>query len=149
MASAGIPGLVGFVTEFLVFQGSYAVYPVQTLLCVIGTGLTAVYFVILLNRTCFGRLDNDIAYFPKVNFAERFPAFVLAALILFFGIQPNWLVKWSERTAAGLIAAVPPIVTPGLAASWSGNDFRAMLQGPQAPTVDLALSSGPAIARSR
>jgi NAD(P)H-quinone oxidoreductase subunit 4 len=27
MASAGIPGLVGFVTEFLVFQGSYAVYP--------------------------------------------------------------------------------------------------------------------------
>lgn len=147
MASAGIPGLVGFVTEFLVFQGSYAVYPLQTLLCVIGTGLTAVYFVILLNRTCFGRLDNDIAYFPQVNFSERFPAFVLAALILFFGIQPNWLVKWSERTAAGLIAAVPQTLASGLASSWSSKDFRAMLQGPQAPAVDLALSSGPAIAR--
>ncbi|MEM6424481.1 MAG: NADH-quinone oxidoreductase subunit M [Cyanobacteria bacterium P01_H01_bin.119] len=108
MASAGIPGLVGFVTEFLVFQGSYATYPIQTLVCVIGTGLTAVYFVILLNRTCFGKLDNAIAYFPKVSFAERFPAIVLAALILFLGIQPNWLVRWGEPTATAMVAAVPP-----------------------------------------
>lgn len=107
MASAGIPGLIGFVTEFLVFQGSYAVYPVQTLLGVIGTGLTAVYFVILLNRTCFGKLDNAIAYFPKVTFSEKLPAYVLASLILFLGIQPNWLVKWGERTASTMVAAIP------------------------------------------
>ncbi len=110
MASAGIPGLVGFVTEFLVFQGSYAVYPVQTLLGVIGTGLTAVYFVILLNRTCFGRLDNAIAYFPKVTFSEKLPAYVLAGLILFLGIQPNWLVKWGEPTASVMVAAIPVVL---------------------------------------
>lgn len=108
MASAGIPGLVGFVTEFLVFQGSYAEYPLQTLFCVVGTGLTAVYFVILLNRTCFGKLDNAIAYFPKVDFYERFPAFVLGGLILFLGIQPTWLVKWGEATASAMVAAIPP-----------------------------------------
>jgi len=113
MASAGIPGLVGFVTEFLVFQGSYATYPLQTLLCVIGTGLTAVYFVILLNRTCFGKLDNEIAYFPKVDFVERFPAWILASLILFLGLQPNWLVRWSESTASSLVATLPP-TAPGL-----------------------------------
>ena len=67
MASAGIPGLVGFITEFLVFQGSYSTFPVSTLVCVIGTGLTAVYFVILINRTCFGRLNNDKAYYDKVT----------------------------------------------------------------------------------
>jgi NAD(P)H-quinone oxidoreductase subunit 4 len=111
MASAGIPGLVGFVTEFLVFQGSYAVYPVQTLLGVIGTGLTAVYFVILLNRTCFGKLDNAIAYFPKVTFSEKLPAYVLASLILFLGIQPNWLVKWGEPTASAMLAAIPIALT--------------------------------------
>jgi NAD(P)H-quinone oxidoreductase subunit 4 len=110
MASAGIPGLVGFVTEFLVFQGSYAAYPVQTLLGVIGTGLTAVYFVILLNRTCFGRLDNAIAYFPKVTFSEKLPAYVLAGLILFLGIQPNWLVKWGEPTASAMVAAIPVVL---------------------------------------
>ncbi|MEA5447880.1 NADH-quinone oxidoreductase subunit M [Leptolyngbya sp. CCNP1308] len=110
MASAGIPGLVGFVTEFLVFQGSYAAYPVQTLLGVIGTGLTAVYFVILLNRTCFGRLDNAIAYFPKVTFSEKLPAYILAGLILFLGIQPNWLVKWGEPTASVMLAAIPVVL---------------------------------------
>ncbi len=36
MASAGIPGLAGFIAEFLVFRGSLEVFPVQTLLCMIG-----------------------------------------------------------------------------------------------------------------
>lgn len=108
MASAGIPGLVGFVAEFLIFQGSYSVFPLQTLLCVVGSGLTAVYFVILLNRTCFGRLDNAIAYFPKVEWGERVPALILAVVILFLGIQPTWLVRWSESTTTAMIAAVPP-----------------------------------------
>ncbi|AFY67105.1 NADH-quinone oxidoreductase subunit M [Geitlerinema sp. PCC 7407] len=116
MASAGIPGLVGFVSEFLVFQGSYSVFPLQTLLCVVGTGLTAVYFVILLNRTCFGKLDNSIAYFPKVEWRERIPALVLAITIFFLGIQPSWLVRWSEPTTTAMVAAaVPPLTQPAIA----------------------------------
>jgi NAD(P)H-quinone oxidoreductase subunit 4 len=107
MASAGIPGLAGFIAEFLVFQGSYAVFPLPTLLAVAGTGLTAVYFVILLNRVCFGKLDNAIAYFPKVTLAEKAPAVVLAVLILILGIQPVWLVRWSEPTTTAMVAAIP------------------------------------------
>lgn len=107
MASAGIPGMVGFIAEFLVFQGSYAVFPLPTLLCVVGTGLTAVYFVILLNRTCFGRLDTATAYYPKVTWLEQLPALVLTALIVWFGIQPGWLVRWSEPTTTALVAAAP------------------------------------------
>ncbi|WAS05921.1 NADH-quinone oxidoreductase subunit M [Gloeomargaritales cyanobacterium VI4D9] len=113
MASAGIPGMVGFVAEFLVFQGSYQVFPLLTLLCVLGTGLTAVYFVILLNRTCFGKLDNRTAYYPPVWAAEKIPALVLAGLILFLGIQPHWLVQWSEQTAQSLslttVAVAPQV----------------------------------------
>jgi NAD(P)H-quinone oxidoreductase subunit 4 len=107
MASAGIPGLAGFVAEFLIFQGSYSVFPIQTLVGVVGTGLTAVYFVILLNRTCFGRLDNATAYYPKVLFEERLPALILAGLILFLGVQPSWLVRWSEASSTAMVAAVP------------------------------------------
>ncbi len=103
MASAGIPGLVGFITEFLVFQGSYSVFPVATLLCVVGTGLTAVYFVILINRTCFGRLNNQTANYNKVTVSERTPALILAALVVVLGLQPNWLVHWSEATSVKLI----------------------------------------------
>ena len=96
MASAGIPGLVGFVAEFLVFQGSFAKFPIPTIFSIIGTGLTAVYFVILLNRTCFGKLDNNTAYYPKVTGIEQLPALILTGIIIFLGIQPIWLTRWSE-----------------------------------------------------
>ncbi|MEL7330574.1 MAG: hypothetical protein AAGJ69_12205, partial [Cyanobacteria bacterium J06559_1] len=71
--------------------------------CVIGTGLTAVYFVILINRTCFGRLDNERSYFPKVTLNEKIPAYVLAVMIVVLGIQPGWLLRWGEPTAVRII----------------------------------------------
>ncbi|MBD2353306.1 NADH-quinone oxidoreductase subunit M [Tolypothrix sp. FACHB-123] len=106
MASAGIPGLTGFVAEFIVFQGSFSAFPIPTILCVVASGLTAVYFVILLNRTCFGRLDN-LAYYPKVQWFEKTPALILAVLIIFLGVQPTWLVRWSEPTTTAMVAAIP------------------------------------------
>jgi NAD(P)H-quinone oxidoreductase subunit 4 len=115
MASAGIPGLVGFVAEFIVFQGSFATFPIPTLLCIIASGLTAVYFVILLNRTCFGKLDNSTAYYPKVLRSETVPAIVLTAVIVVLGIQPNWLVRWIEPTTTALVANVPAIANQQVA----------------------------------
>lgn len=109
MASAGIPGLVGFIAEFLVFQGSFPVFPIATLLCIISSGLTAVYFVILLNRTCFGKLDNKLAYYPKVLWTESLPALILTATILVLGIQPNWLIRWTETTTTAMVAHLPEI----------------------------------------
>ncbi len=106
MASAGIPGMAGFVAEILVLQGSYSVFPIPTLICVVCTGLTAVYFVILLNRTCFGKLDNSTAYYPQVTFTEQLPALILAVTIAFLGIQPTWLVRWSETTTNAMVANV-------------------------------------------
>jgi NAD(P)H-quinone oxidoreductase subunit 4 len=123
MASAGIPGLAGFVAEFLVFQGSFTVFPVVTLLCILASGLTAVYFVILLNRTCFGKLDNATAYYPQVHLKERIPALVLAALIFFLGIQPSWLVRWTETTTTAWVAAVPTKATYASADSLSSQQL--------------------------
>lgn len=109
MASAGIPGMSGFISEFLVFQGSYRNFPIETILAILGTGLTAVYFVILLNRTCFGRLDNAKAYYRRVTLQEHAPVLALAVLVIWLGVQPTWLVRWSEQTTAAIVAsAFPP-----------------------------------------
>lgn len=108
MASAGIPGLIGFIAEFMVFQGSFQTFPIPTLLCVITSGLTAVYFIIMINRTCFGKLDNYTAYYPKVTWSEQLPALILSGLILFLGVQPTWVVRWSEKTAATMVIATVP-----------------------------------------
>ncbi len=103
MASAGIPGLVGFIAEFLVFRGSFPIFPVQTLLCLVGSGLTAVYFLLMVNRVFFGRLTPELSQIPKVLWSERLPAFVLAIFIVVLGIQPSWMVRWSEPQAGLLL----------------------------------------------
>ena len=96
MASAGIPGMIGFIAEFMVFRGSFPGFPVQTLLCMVGTGLTAVYFLLMINRVFFGRLSEIVTNLPPVQWSDRIPALVLMVFILVFGLQPNWLVRWSE-----------------------------------------------------
>jgi len=113
MASSGIPGMMGFISEFLIFRGSFPVFPVQTLVSMIGTGLTAVYFLLLVNRAFFGRLPEQFANLPRVYWSERLPAFALALLIVVLGLQPNWLAYWSETTTALLIpAATIPVEMP-------------------------------------
>jgi NAD(P)H-quinone oxidoreductase subunit 4 len=104
MASAGIPGMVGFVGEFLSFQGSYLTFPIATLICLGSTGLTSVYFVIIINRALFGKLESDITYLPRVDGYERIPAIVLAALIVWFGIQPNIVIAQTQITTDSLVA---------------------------------------------
>jgi NAD(P)H-quinone oxidoreductase subunit 4 len=109
MASAGIPGMVGFISEFLVFRGSFPVFPVQTLLCMVGTGLTAVYLLILLDRAFFGRLSAQVLDLPQVLWKERLPGMVLAILIVILGIQPGWLVGLSETTTAAMVTTEPTL----------------------------------------
>ncbi len=110
MASAGIPGMVGFVSEFLVFRGSFPVFPVQTLLCMLGSGLTAVYFLILINQAFFGRLSERVMNLPRVWWWERAPAAVLAVIIVLLGLQPNWMVRWSEQTTTAMVPSGRVIV---------------------------------------
>jgi NAD(P)H-quinone oxidoreductase subunit 4 len=106
MASAGIPGMVGFVGEFLSFQGSYLTFPIITLVCLGSTGLTSVYFIIIINRALFGKLEIDITYLPKVHRYERIPAIVLAILIILFGIQPNIVITQTQVTTDSLVASL-------------------------------------------
>ncbi|WP_008317998.1 NADH-quinone oxidoreductase subunit M [Leptolyngbya sp. PCC 6406] len=110
MASAGIPGMVGFISEFVVFRGSFLAFPIQTLLSMIGSGLTAVYFLLLVNRVFFGRLAVTLPtdavvldpLLPRVTWSDRLPALVLALAIVVLGLQPNWLSRWSESTTLAL-----------------------------------------------
>ena len=108
MASAGIPGMAGFVAEFLCFQGSFTVFPVQTVFCMLATGLTAVYFLILLDNAFFGRITEDIAP-TSVKWAERIPGIILAVIIILMGVQPRLLIGKSEATTSAILAPLPTI----------------------------------------
>lgn len=102
MASSGLPGMMGFVAEFCIFRGSFATFPTATIFCMLGTGLTSVYFLLMINRAFFGRLTEELANTTRVSFREHVPAFILSGLILLFGIVPQGLVRWSEVSVASL-----------------------------------------------
>ncbi len=106
MASAGIPGMVGFIGEFLSFQGSYSTFPIATLICLGSTGLTSVYFIIIINRNLFGKLTENLTYLPKVANYERIPAIILATLIILLGIQPNILISHTQITTNKIVATI-------------------------------------------
>ncbi len=114
MASAGIPGMVGFISEFIIFRGSFPVFPVQTLLCMLGTGLTAVYFLILVNSAFFGRLSPQVMNLPRLYWSDRIPSLILAVLIVIFGIQPAWLARWTEPTITAMVTTQNIVATVSL-----------------------------------
>ena len=114
MASAGLPGMAGFIAEFLVFRGSITVFPVATLLSMVGSGLTAVYFLLLVNRAFFGRLAVtppsgdpvadarlDVQLAPVAP-RETLPALALAAGVVVIGLAPGSLSRLSEVATTAL-----------------------------------------------
>jgi NAD(P)H-quinone oxidoreductase subunit 4 len=121
MASAGMPGMSGFISEFLVFRGAMSPFPTATLLCMVGSGLTAVYFLLLVNRVFFGRLAItppapdplrhsrlDIRLAPVAP-RETIPATALATAVVLLGVMPVLLGTLSERTTTAM-ARIPAIV---------------------------------------
>lgn len=103
-------------------------FPVQTLLCMIGTGLTAVYFLILVDRTFFGRLsvstlepDKPVSLapsLPRVTWKERTPSIILATALVILGLQPGWAVQLIEHTTTAIAQvqqAMPVSQQPALA----------------------------------
>ncbi|MGD1901308.1 MAG: NADH-quinone oxidoreductase subunit M [Geitlerinemataceae cyanobacterium] len=109
MASSGLPGLMGFVAEFMVFRGSFSVYPLQTLACIVGTGLTAVYFLLMINRVFFGRLPDRFGNLPPVQWHETISSMAIASLLVVYGLMPSLFLDWSQAQISTL---VPRVIAP-------------------------------------
>jgi len=113
MASAGLPGTAGFISEFLVFRGSIQTYPLATLLSMVGSGLTAVYFLLLVNRAFFGRLAITPADDPELHkrldvqlapvaLRETIPALALAIAVISIGLVPVGLGSVSNAATGAM-----------------------------------------------
>jgi NADH-quinone oxidoreductase subunit M len=88
-ASLGLPGLAGFVSEFLVFSGSFPVFTTYTILAATSVVLTAAYYLWAIHRMFLGKLNPAYAGYPDLNWRERFALYPLGAIAIFLGFYPQ------------------------------------------------------------
>lgn len=92
MASAGLPGLAGFVAEYMVFTSSFKIWSVVTTISVFTMIFTAAYLLWMMKRVFFGPFNKKWDWLPDASPREMIPLFALAGLIVIIGIYPKLLI---------------------------------------------------------
>jgi len=113
LTSLGLPGLSGFVAEFLVFVGIFnkvagnmAYLPVA-ILGITGAAITAVYILRLLAKVFFGPLDRRWEHLGDASGREVAATSILVLTIAFVGIYPTPLINIIKVGVTTLLGRIP------------------------------------------
>lgn len=105
LSSIGLPGLNGFVGEFLILFGAFQKFPVLAILAVLGVILSAVYMLSMYQRVVFGGITKEENYKLKdVSVREWIYMIPILAMILFIGIFPGPFLKKMETSVKQYIS---------------------------------------------
>ena len=103
MASLGLPGLNGFVSEFLVVRGSWSIFALYTALSMIGLLFTGGYILKGIAKVLHGPLNEKwIGHLSEINAREVFVIVPLMILMLWIGIWPGWILNVINHAVAML-----------------------------------------------
>ncbi len=146
LASAGLPGLNGFVGEFLILLGAFKSeivgQPVLIALATTGVILAAVYLLWMVYRTFFGELDKE-ANRSMVDMNGREIALMapLAVLMFVLGFAPNSFLQKSEPVTAFLLETIEQKKTAALEA-YEAEEVASLLEpASDEPTAESAVRS--------
>ena len=111
-ASAGLPGLSGFVGEFLVLVGTFEADPFAAAAATFVMILAAGYLLYMYGRIVFGEVSEFLAglgtHLTDMTPVEILTLAPLGALVVIFGIQPGLLLNLFKSTVAETLDAVRP-----------------------------------------
>jgi NADH-quinone oxidoreductase subunit M len=107
LASAGVPGFANFVSELMIFIGSWQsggfVLKLATVAAVWGLVITATYLLRALRDTFYGPLpERFAAKKEEVGIALKFASIALIAALLLLGFQPRLLTDGIRTAVAEL-----------------------------------------------
>jgi NADH-quinone oxidoreductase subunit M len=105
-ASIGLPGLSGFVGEFLSLIGTFVVHRPYAVFAAAGVILAAVYMLWAFQRVFTGEPSGENATFADLNKVELVTLLPLLGLSLFLGLFPKPLLERVEPSVKALVAHV-------------------------------------------
>ena len=93
LASLGLPGLSGFVAEFMVFVGVFRTYPILGVFAVFGAGLTAVYILRLAAKVFYGPMNPRWATLGDASKLEVTAGGILISMLALWGLYPLYIIR--------------------------------------------------------
>jgi len=102
-SSLGLPGLNGFVGEFLIFKGVFPLAMCSASLSVIGLLVTAIFILTILQRVFNGPLNEKWAKFPDLTAGEIALLAIPIALMFVLGLYPRLVLDVINPTAVQLV----------------------------------------------
>jgi NADH-quinone oxidoreductase subunit M len=103
MASLGLPGLSGFVSEFLVLLGGYQYGKLFAGLACIGIILAAAYLLYMIRRVLMGPLNPRWDKLTEIDRREVATLVPLIILTVAFGVYPKWILDYMAPTLAAIL----------------------------------------------
>lgn len=103
MASLGLPGLAGFISEFLVFVGSFQIFPLITAIGGLGIVITAAYLLWTIQRMFLGKLNEKYITLKDINVREVVSLLPLLVLMVVVFWLPAPLLNMINPTTQGII----------------------------------------------
>jgi NADH-quinone oxidoreductase subunit M len=106
MASLGLPGLNGFISEFLVVRGSWPIFTLFTAISMIGLLFTGAYILKALKKVLHGPLNEHwVGHLSEINPREVFVITPLMILMLWIGVWPAWILGVINYTMTRLFGS--------------------------------------------
>jgi NADH-quinone oxidoreductase subunit M len=103
-SSLGLPGLNGFVGEFLIFRGVFSLAWVAATVSILGLLVTAAVILTVIQKVFSGPLPEHCAGFPDLHHGERLALAPVIGLMLLIGLLPQLIVDTVNPTVVNLLA---------------------------------------------
>jgi NADH-quinone oxidoreductase subunit M len=102
-SSLGLPGLNGFVGEFLIFRGVFSLSWISATVSVLGLLVTAAVILTVIQKVFAGPLPERYAAFPDLHTSERMALAPVIALMFLLGLVPQLIVDSVNPTVVNLL----------------------------------------------
>ncbi|HEX7627498.1 MAG TPA: NuoM family protein [Candidatus Methanoperedens sp.] len=106
LASLGLPGMSGFIAEFLILVNSYFTLPTFVILALFGIVFTAGYHLWAMQRAVFGTYNEKLGHIHDGASYEIASMAILVLLVIYFGLNPNPVLDMMTTSANQLLVMV-------------------------------------------
>jgi NADH-quinone oxidoreductase subunit M len=103
-SSLGLPGLNGFVGEFLIFRGVFPLAWVAATVSILGLLVTAAVILTVIQKVFNGPVPEHCVGFPDLHYGERLAMAPVIGLMLIIGLVPQLIVNSVNPTVVNLLA---------------------------------------------